>query len=139
MQNFDSTINTMKSRIWTYFYSNITQQESLTSKWRDWIKVYTQNIHISSNIARQTCTPLIICFWNYPVIKIFPVTVLNFGVCRTLLVRGVIKINNKQCTLYKSGNYYNRLKIDMPIAKKQWLSFWDTVYMCSFIILVLSV
>ena len=49
----NSTCNAIKSRIWTYFYSNITLQESLTSKWRDWMKVYTQNIPISSNKARQ--------------------------------------------------------------------------------------
>ena len=46
------------------------------------------------------------------------VTVLNFGVCGILLVRGVIKINNKSCMVYKSKNYYNRLIIDMLIAKK---------------------
>ena len=35
--------------------------------------------------------------------------------------------------VYKCGNYYNRLLIDVLIAKKQRLGFWDTVYMYSFI------
>ena len=93
----------------------------MTSKQRDWIKVYTQNIHISANTAQQTCTPLTNYFWKYPVIKIFPVTVLNFRVCGILLTRGVIKINNKSCTVYKSWNYYNRLIIDMLIGKNSGL------------------
>ena len=126
----------MKSRISSYLCSNITWQESLTSKWRDWIKVYTKNIHISSNTARQTCMSLTTCFWKYTVMKTFPVTVLNFGVCGISLVRGLIKINNKSCTVYKSGNYYNRLLIDMLIAKNSGLVFLDTVYTFSFIILV---
>ena len=49
----------------------------------------------------------------------------------------LIKINNKSCTVYKTGNYYNRLITDMLIAKKRHC-FWVTVYMFSFIIHVQS-
>ena len=115
--------------LWNAEYEYIFIQKAyIKSRWLQnyeiELKFIFKNNHICSNTTRQTCTPLTNCFWKYPVIKIFPVTVLNFRVCEILLVRGVIKINNKLCTVYESGNYYNRLIIDMLIAKKHWLSFF---------------
>ena len=66
----------------------------------------------------------------------FPSNCFEFRGMWNIIGKRVTKINNKSCTVYKSGNYYNRLIIDMLIAKKQWLSCWDTVYTFSFIILV---
>ena len=107
----------------------------LTSKWRDWIKVYTQNIHIGSNTARQIArrwpTASEIILWSR-------LSQWLFWISRYVeyLIRRVNKINDKSFTLYKSGNYYNRLIFDILIAKNSGSVFWDTVYTISFIILV---
>ena len=128
--------------LWNADYKHIFIQKAYNkSRWLQndeiELKFIFKNNHISSNTARQTCLLLTNCFWNYPVHKIFLVTVFEFRGVWNIIDTGGGQNKIKYSVQFIRGNYYNRLILDMRIAKTA-AYFWDTVNTYSFTILVQS-